>query len=217
MSRSRPDKARRRAVAQELRTKRAALREDIRQRLERHRRATPRKRSTRRWRWLLALLILLLLLLLLLRNCSCGTEASGPPPVDEPASPLPGADEPEVTPPEAPPNHRVARRDRPEYALEQPEPLPWITAFRLQVAARSPRLAECFVGAHRPGTLKWTAEVEPIHGRVSDHTLEPTLLSDALTRPQRACALEVLSDPPYTLEAGSPRSTPSRVGIVIEF
>jgi hypothetical protein len=112
---------------------------------------------------------------------------------------------------------RVAPRDRPAFAGPAPDPLPWLAAFRLQVAARSPRLAECFVGAPRPGALKWSAAVEPRAGRVSDPSLEPTLSTEALTPTQRACALAVLSDPAYRLDAGSGPSTPSRVSLVIEF
>ena len=59
--------------------------------------------------------------------------------------------------------------------------------------------------------------MEPTSGLVSDHTLEPMLLTGALTQPERACVFEVLSDPPYKLETGEERSTPSRVGLVIEF
>jgi hypothetical protein len=42
-------------------------------------------------------------------------------------------------------------------------------------------------------------------------------MSDDLTSRQRGCVIEVLSDPPYQLEPDSDRSTPSRVGLVIEF
>ena len=59
--------------------------------------------------------------------------------------------------------------------------------------------------------------MEPDSGRVSDVTLEATLQSDPLTAEQRACALEVLSEPPYRLDAEGARSTPSRVSLAIEF
>jgi hypothetical protein len=107
--------------------------------------------------------------------------------------------------------------DRPDYATPPPDPMPWIASFRLQVSARSPRLAACFVGAPRPGALKWTASVEPGTGRVSDHTLEPALESDPLTAEQKACLLAVLSDPPYRLAVEGARATPSRVSVAIEF
>jgi len=87
----------------------------------------------------------------------------------------------------------------------------------MQVAARSPRLAQCFVGAQQPGRLKWSLSVEPHSGRVSDPVIEPMLLTDDLSRKERACVVEVLSDPPYDLQTGDEPSTPSRVGLVIEF
>jgi hypothetical protein len=59
--------------------------------------------------------------------------------------------------------------------------------------------------------------VAPRHGEVSDHDLEPAALGDALTQEQRGCVVDVLSDPSYLLETADERSTPSRVGMVIEF
>ena len=58
---------------------------------------------------------------------------------------------------------------------------------------------------------------EPVQGLVSDQDVEATLSSDELTRAQRTCVFDVLSDPPYRLETEDPRATPSRVGLVIEF
>ena len=174
------------------------------------------KRAIRRRRWRWALFVAgIVLLLLLLRDCSCAEppEPVGPGPVGEGTAAEPV--EPVAAP--APLTGRIERRDRPEFGSAPPKPLPWIASFRLQVAARGPRLAECFVGAQRPGALKWTASVEPDSGRVSDSVLEPTRESDALTSGQRACVLEVLSDPAYRLQTGEARSTPSRVGIAIEF
>ncbi len=171
------------------------------------------KRARKRRIWL-GFLLLLLLLLLLLSRCSCtqeppvlpGEEAVGPALIEE-------ALEPEEPLPRVAPVERV---DRPEYRSELPEPLPWLDAFRMQVAARSPRLGQCFIGAERPGRLRWTASVEPLEGSVSEHQLEPMLQGDALTQKQRTCAIGVLSDPPYTLE-GPGRSTPSLLSMVIEF
>ncbi len=159
-------------------------------------------------------LALLLLLLLLLRDCSCAE-----PVVEPPAEGAIGIAGPpvELAPVPEPPAGRVERRDRPEYATAPPEPLPWLASFRMQVGARGPRLAECFVGAERPGALKWTTSVEPSSGRVSDHTLEPTIGRDPLTTEQRACVLGVLTSPPYQLEAGAEDATPTRVGMAIEF
>ena len=127
----------------------------------------------------------------------------------------PGAQDPSE-PPEPPPTGRVPRRPRPTFDAPPPDDRPWLGAFRLQVTARAPRLAACFRGVERPGTLKWSAEVVPASGRVSEHALEPTLGSDPLTPAQRECLIAVLSDPPYALAADE-RSTPSRVGVVLEF
>lgn len=180
--------------------------------LAQRRAAQPTKKRERRW-WPLVLLVLLALLLMV-SDCSCqrAPEATGavPPVAAEPAAAAPPS-----TP--LPPAGRVNKTSRPAYPVAAPAALPWLGAFRLQVAARSPRLAACFVGAPRPGTLKWSAAVEPVHGVVSDHSLEPTLSSEALSQEQRSCVLGVLSDPPYKLDGGDARATPSRVGIAIEF
>ena len=157
--------------------------------------------------------VLLVVLLALLCCVSCPSEE---PEVPAEAVVVDGGGV-KVEVPEPPaPLDKTARRDRPDFQNKPADPLSWIDAFRLQVAARSPRLAECFVGADQPGTLKWTVSVEPGSGRVSDHELEPTLDSADLTSEQRACVLGVLSDPPYRL-GGAERSTPSRIGMAIEF
>jgi hypothetical protein len=89
--------------------------------------------------------------------------------------------------------------------------------YRLQVAARSPRLARCFQGAGRPGALRWTASVNPTRGEVSDHQLQPIGGGAELRREQRECLLEALSSPPYRLTAPGAPALPDRVGLVIEF
>jgi hypothetical protein len=202
----------RRELQGQLQARRASLQAE----LERRRRAVGAQKPERRrrWPWLLALLVLLLLAWLL-RDCGCneGPEVAEAPQVaGEPGEAAP------VEPPPAPLTGTMDRLDRPELSAPPPAPVPWLASFRLQVAARSPRLAACFVGAAQPGTLKWTTSVEPSSGRVSDHSLEPMLGSVSLTAEQRDCVLGVLSDPAYRLEvsAGAP-STPSRVGMVIEF
>lgn len=216
-----------RPPAVDLRARKAALREALAPRraaaqaeLARRRAALKPKedpKKKRRW-WPI---LLALLLLLLLHDCRCE-----PDPVPEPpAAPTQGEAMGGVgtsveAPPPPPDPGRVSRRARPAYAPTTPEPLPWINALRLQVAARSTRLAACFVGVAQPGALKWTASVDPGAGRVSDQTLEPTLSSEALSAEQRDCALGVLAEPPYRLltgEGSEARSTPSRVGMVIEF
>jgi hypothetical protein len=209
----------RRAMEQALRARREALQRKLSGKLSRKlsrkkpARKRPPEKDRRRW-WLLLLILILLLLWALLQDC--GGEEPAVAALPRPGTPVQLEPAPEPPAPEPPPPP-VARRERPAFDSEPPEVLPWITSFRMQVAARSPRLAECFVGVERPGRLKWTAAVEPTHGHVSDHSLEPMLQSDALTQQQRECVLSVLSAPPYRLEPGEGRSTPSRVGLVIEF
>lgn len=210
MRRTRPERAARLAG---LRERTRALR--ARQQANRARHAARRRpeRSSRRGRWLL----LALLLVLLVALCCGDWRCNEPPP--EVAPPVPvevGPGEP-TEPAPVEPDDRIDRRERPGFKAE-PAPAPrWLDAFRMQVAARSPRLADCFVGAHRPGTLKWTTSVEPGSGLVSDHTLEPMLLGDELSASERACVYGVLEDPPYALPDEPERTTPSRVGLVIEF
>ena len=220
--RTRPE---RRATARKLQSRREVLRSKLEGRRRAARAALARRREglagarpRQRRRWL-SVALLLLLLLLLLRDCCCREPAPpAPPPADCPSGPAPAVEAlPAASPAPALPRGRVGHRGRPEFVSDALDPLPWLAAYQLQVSARSPRLAQCFVGAQRPGTLKWTASVEPSQGVVSDQTLEPTLLSDALTQQQRSCVLGVLSDPPYQLESDDERSTPVRVGMVIEF
>lgn len=217
-----PDRAELRRQKRALRAELAARKELARAELARRRAelGLPQERERRRrWPWIL---LLVLLLLLLLQRCECA------PPEDDPPPPLgvgeEGVGEPvEVEVPEPPLSApEVSRRERPAYVPPVPEPVPWLERFHLQVAARSPRLAECFVGMGAPGTLKWTVSVVPETGRVSEHELEPTLASAELSREQRTCVLGVLSEPVYDLGAlasdgASGRSTPVRVGLVIEF
>jgi len=201
--------AERLAKTEALRGKARALRARLEAR--RGRRPRPRRNERRGW----VLLGLILVLLLLMHPCRCNEEPVHEPPVCEdecPGSPA----EPEPTPP-APLTGRLSRQDRPAFQGAAPDSPSWIDAFRLQVAARGPRLAECFIGADRPGRLKWTSSVEPLSGGVSEHVFEPMLITQELSRTERACIEGVLSSPTYTLEAGSEPSTPSRVGLVIEF
>lgn len=190
-----------------------ARQEAVRARLS-ARRARP-DGSARRRGCLLILLILLILLLIRLCACAPPPEPEVPAPVPVPTGPAPVPEPP--PPPPRPPTPRLPRTDRPEFVAAPPEPVPWLASFRLQVAARSPRLATCFEGSERPGRLKWTTSVEPGDGHVSEHAIEPMLRTDDLTAAERACVTGVLSDPPYRLDGAEPRSTPHRVGLVIEF
>ena len=201
----------RREQAGQLRDRVDKQREALAER--RRKRGTPKKKEKDRRRWLL-IPLLLILLLALVRDCSCN-EVPAPAPAPEPEQPAPAAMDTDE--PVAPPLKRMERIERPDFAAKPPKSPPWLTSFRMQVAARSPRLAECFVGAHRPGRLKWVTSVEATSGLVSEHSLEPMLLSDELSRRERDCVVEVLSTPSYNLEIGEERTTPSRVGLVIEF
>lgn len=178
------------------------------------RRLAERKADKRRRVAWLTLLLLLLLLLLLCSRCTCA-----PTPVGEPVAPPPApiVEEPEPEPVPLPVRPPMERIDRPAFDTEPLTPLPWLDAFRMQVAARSPRLAECFVGAERPGRLRWSGAVEPSKGRISQQAIEPVRLEDVLTAEQRDCVAGVLEDPPYELPSDEAASTPTRVSLVVEF
>ena len=190
---------------------RAAKKQEVLAQLKQ--REEERKRRRRRL-FALFLLILLLLLLCCMNDCSCDPPPQGS---DAPvaAEPLP-SDPPPPAPP-APLEGKLPRRDRPNYVVEPPKPATWLDAFRLQVAARSPRLATCFEGRTHPGVLRWTTFVEPHEGRVSEHEIEAMLASSNLERREMDCVIQVLSQPPYDLPTGEERATPTRVGMVIEF
>lgn len=211
--------ARKQAMRERLEAKKA----EGRRRLEAKKAALERKRAgaragdpKRKRRRALLVVLLVALLLLLLRTCSCAeppeevaepveAPAAGPGEPVEPATPLPPT-----------PGGRVEPVQRPAYVADTPEPVPWLTQFRMQVSSRAPRLAACFVGASEPGALRWTAKVEPSTGLVGDQLVEPTSAGAELSKAQRTCVYEVLGDPPYVLE-GATRSTPVPVGLVVEF
>ena len=198
-----------------LRAQRTALRAELERRRAAIRART--KGTKKRRRVWIVLAVLLLLLLLLLRDCSC-THPADPPPQVGAATSAPGVAVSVETPaPEPPSTGRVATMPRaamPQQALAPPL---WLASLRIQVAARSPRLAECFEGTTRPGTLRWSVAVDPSHGVVSDPEVEPTLAGQELSNTQRRCVLGVLADPAYQLETSDAPSTPARVSLVIEF
>lgn len=161
------------------------------------------------------LVAIIVILLLLLCNCGLGATKAvpgGPGGVEDSDTDV--DTDTMVAAPPAPFTGRIDRRDRPEYPPAVPVPVPWLDAFRMQVSARSPRLARCFVGTEQPGRMKWTTSVVPAEGAVSEHDLEPVLATRELTAAERACVLEVLSEPAYTLIGAD---GPSRVSLVIEF
>lgn len=212
----------RRARRKELRRRMAQARAELGARVGAHP-LVRRARLRRRVRRLLAASVLVLAALL--ARCDCDEPPAVPPPAPpvEPVPPAKLAEKPRLPAAPAPPapTGTISSLQRPSYDLERKAPLTWVDDFRMQVAARSPRLAACFQGVERPGALRWTAAVNPEAGSVSDHELEPVGGTSDLDREQRACLVEALSMPPYRLsrglDAAEARSTPTRVGIVIEF
>jgi hypothetical protein len=102
----------------------------------------------------------------------------------------------------------------------------WREEFQQQVTARSPRLAGCFAQTTRPGTVRWSAQLQPKTGSVSDHTFEELGTSGTLTKGQQECLVEVLSRPYYQLTPApsnpsgsndSPPDTMTRISMVLEF
>jgi len=214
----RPDPEAVRARKQALQARQAELREHLNQKratLADRRKAAPNRPPEQRSRcWPLCAVLAALLLACLLKDCRCDPEVVEPPAPVAIARPEPTSTEPVEDPVPPPP---VRRRGRPSAPPVAAGPLPWLEAFQLQVAARSPRLAACFEGAASPGTLKWTALVEPASGRVTDQKVETMLGSAPLSRDQRNCVLEVLARPGYDLGETAARATPTRVSLVIEF
>ncbi|WP_224367849.1 hypothetical protein [Hyalangium versicolor] len=212
-----------RELRQAMRQRRSELRQQMRlagrqarERLEQLP-AVRRERTRRRLRRAVGIAILVLLASFL--DCEC----SHPPPAEVPkveakAPEEPQAKRPVPTPPRRPPlRGQIASQDRTSYRGADRASPDWIDEFRLQVAARSPRLAQCFTGSDRPGSLRWTASVNPRSGAASDHELEPVGASAELRPEQRDCVVRALSNPPYRLTAPQEESLPQRVGLVIEF
>ena len=168
-------------------------------------------RRRRRQRTVASLALLLLLLLFV----DCGGKP-GPTAVLAKATPAasvkPG---PKPTAP-GPLQARLEPQKRPGYGLDTRPGPDWLDDFRLQVAARSPRLAECFNGSDRGGTLRWTVSVDAKNGTVADHDFEP-LGGGNMRNEQKACATRALSDPAYHMENPPAEALPNRVSLVLEF
>ena len=182
-------------------------------------------RDRRRRRRALLLAAALLLLALLSRcECVCASPPAPDGPADEVAEVRPArvAAKQRPLPRRAPTRFQgVAPTARPRFAGERVLPPTWLDDLRLQVAARSPRLAHCFAGAAVPGALRWSTAVNPKTGEVSDSTLEGVAKDTALTTSQRNCLLETLTAQHYRLPP-DPADTDdeplaSRVSILIEF
>lgn len=211
----------------ELRRSVALMRRQARERLESIP-AVRRERTKRRVRRAVGL-ALLASLLLFLRCDGHPAPPPGPPPLGADAgTPEVKAKRPAPPALSKPPPLRaqIPSQPRARYEGETKAPPSWLEEFRIQVAARSPRLAECFKGSDRPGALRWTAAVNAESGAVSDHELEPLGTGSGgwgvmIGSEQRACLLRALSNPPYRLRAprtaAEKEALPNRVSIVIEF
>ncbi|WP_224243878.1 hypothetical protein [Hyalangium gracile] len=212
-----------RELRQAMRQRRLELRQAMRlagkqarERLEQEP-AVRRERARRRLRRAVGLAVLVLLASLL--RCDCGQ----PPPPEVPKVEAKEVVEPKTATPVPPPPRKqplrgqIKSQDRASYQGPERDSAVWIDEFRLQVAARSPRLAQCFTGSERPGALRWTASVNPRSGAASDHELEPVGASGELRREQHECIVRALSSPLYRLSAPQGDSLPQRVGMVIEF
>lgn len=193
----------RRALRRQIKERRAAIK--ARQAAVRKQAAqTPAARAARARRR--RILLLILLLLLLLTRCMADEALPtlrlgvGAPP-----------SKPAVVASQAPPSRAPAPAKKPRRRLKRiktparerwqtppPRPAPWLATFRMQVSARSPRLARCFEGQREPGALRWQATVDPATGGVSDQRFDTRLAA-----PTDRCLRAVLADPPYRLTGGA--------------
>lgn len=174
-------------------------------------RAHSRLPQPRRRRGARALAIALLLALVALARCLAEAPPPSPPaqdaaPVSAPQPPAPPASPPRTAPLPPRPRLRVASAPTPD----------WIDEFRLQVGARSPRLARCLTGAALPGRLRFSATVDRNAGLVSDAEIE-VASGGGPSRDQSRCLVEVLRHPAYDLRRGQAPAVPERVSLVIEF
>ncbi|MDY7226579.1 hypothetical protein [Hyalangium rubrum] len=212
-----------RELRKAMRQRRSELRKSLRlagkQARERMEQLPEIRRARARRRLRRALGVALLVLLASFVRCEC----EQPAPAEVPKVEAKGEVEiKEERPAQPPPRRqpllaRVEPHDRASYQGPERASPDWIDEFRLQVAARSPRLAQCFAGSDRPGSLRWTASVNPRSGAVSDHELEPVGAGAGLRREQHECVVRALSSPPYKLTAPQGEALPQRVSLVIEF
>lgn len=193
----------------------AKLRREARERMSQNP-AVRRERMRRRIRR--ASMLVALLLLALFVRCDCAQAPAPPVPVVA-VSPVAAKTKPPPTPAAKPEvfSDRIKPQRRSRYEATPRPPPSWLEAFHLQVAARSPRLAECFSGSDRPGALRWAAALNAKSGAVSDHELEPLGAGGSFTLQQRDCVIAALSSPQYQLKVPATDALPRRVGLVIEF
>jgi hypothetical protein len=182
-----------------------------------------RQRRQRRQRRnaMIAVVVAVLLLLLLLRDCSCDPAPVAVAPVLEcPVAPECPAGPSAVKPPivKRPPRvGKIRPRSRDPLVIDNTTNPSWLTAFRLQVSARSLSLATCFNGTAKPGALRWLVRVNATLGTVSDGELEPVLGALQLSSEQRSCVLATLSAKPYRLQVAPGDAVDARVSLVLEF
>jgi len=209
------------ALRRRLSRRKASLKRELVQRRRALRaQLQPQPKRSRPRRWRLLLLMLLLLLWSLLRACNHSPELLRPPalkplPVQVKAAPMPSKVA-SVNAVVRSPLRNLKPRSRPSYQGEAPPSHTWLSAFRLQVAARSPRLSRCFEGVERAGAFKWSARVNSAQGIVSDHQLE-LLTGAALSKKIRTCLLKVFSEPPYQLPVQVKGPKSSRISMLMEF
>ena len=208
-----------------MRERKKALRRELAERRRQARaqlRSHPAAQKARRRRWIQRSVgpALIALLLMFLR-CECEPPKPGPARLALDAGvasePKKVVVPPTKTPPPPPLHGRIESQPRTTYRGTATPTPSWLEEFRLQVAARSPRLAQCFTGSDRPGALRWTTAVNGQSGAVSDHGLEPVGTGGDLDGKQRECVLKVLSDPKYRLPSQSEATLPQRISLVIEF
>lgn len=205
-----------RELKRTLRAKRRDLRHALRRQRRLQRRVIAqhpviRERRQRRRRQRLLLTVLILLLLSMLR-CSCLVPL---PSMEDSPAPVVLTSVPQPPPPL---NGALQKGRRAKYRSAAPTPPDWLDEFRLQVSARSPRLANCFRGADKPGAIRWSSSVNAASGAVSDHELEPVGGGVSLSEKTKQCLVDVLVAPAYRLQVpAGMQSTPMRLSIVIEF
>lgn len=174
------------------------------------------RRRRRLQRAVLAIAVLLLLLLIRCDETGSGSPVSAAVP-DAGVEPV--VKKPPATSPAKPfrPVVKASPVLRPAFDTPAKLPNPWVDAFRLQVAARSPRLATCFNGSARPGAVRWTTLVSKKDGAVGTHEFEAMVAGVQLDAAQTACLTEALERPGYRIAAGDGDGLPERVSLVLEF
>jgi len=158
-------------------------------------------------------------LMALARACSCGVEPVplGAPTICEPClcdggMPRRAVDAGRAAKPD---KRRIRRRLRTRFVNSVPPEQKWLVAFRLQVAARGPRLAACLEDSPQAGAIRWTTRLSPAEGLATDHAFEPDAITAAITKQQKACLSRVLSKPRYTLP--EPPEDVANVSLILEF